>query len=60
MQNKMDELLKKHAWKCAKCDNWVSNATDRDYHDNTMHPNFEDPYVQAWWARGRPGMSPYD
>jgi alpha-glucosidase (family GH31 glycosyl hydrolase) len=56
----MENVLKEHAWMCPKCDSWISNSIDRDYHENTMHPDFSNPFVQAWWARGRPGMSPYD
>jgi hypothetical protein len=54
----MDQEANK--WHCKKCNMWICNAIDMDYHENTMHPNFKDPYVVSWWKRGRPGLSPYD
>lgn len=47
-------------WKCNKCNKMISSSIDRDYHDNTVHPNWNDPYIKSWYARGCPGMSPYD
>lgn len=47
-------------WKCLKCNKWISSSIDRDYHDNTVHPDFSNPYVASWWANGRKGLSPYD
>jgi hypothetical protein len=47
-------------WKCNKCNTWIDNCIDRDYHDNTHHPNMQNPFVASWYARGRPGLSPYD
>ncbi len=47
-------------WKCLKCNKWICSSIDRDYHDNTVHPNMQNPYVVSWLARGQPGMSPYD
>lgn len=52
--------MKNNVWKCSKCDKWICNSIDMDYHDNTVHPNFNNPYVASWYNRGRPGMSPYD
>ena len=52
--------MNKNTWKCPKCNKMIPDNIDRDYHDNTHHPNFSDPYVASWYARGCPGMSPYD
>lgn len=47
-------------WKCPKCNKMIDDCIDTDYHYNTEHPNFSDPYLSWWWSAGRPGMSPYD
>jgi hypothetical protein len=47
-------------WKCLKCNKWIGDNIDRDYHDNTAHPDFSNPYVAAWYRNGCKGMSPYD
>jgi hypothetical protein len=47
-------------WKCEKCNEWISDSIDKDYHDNKIHPNFDNPYVLSWYRRGCPGLSPYD
>jgi len=49
-----------NSWKCSKCNEWIGNNIDRDYHDNTIHPNWNNPYVASWYTRGCPGLSPYD
>lgn len=53
-------MNKNNDWKCVKCNQWISSSIDRDYHDNTEHPNFYDAYIASWILRGRPGLSPYD
>jgi hypothetical protein len=52
--------MRKNEWHCKKCNCWIGTHIDRDYHDNTVHPDFSNPYVASWWNKGRPGMSPYD
>jgi hypothetical protein len=52
--------MKSSQWRCMKCNKWIDGCIDRDYHDNIVHPNFNNPYVMSWWNSGRPGMSPYD
>jgi hypothetical protein len=54
----MDEVPMK--WKCIKCNQWIDNCIDKDYHDNKVHPDMTNSYVRSWWARGCPGLSPYD
>lgn len=47
-------------WKCLKCNMEFGNNMDEDFHNNTVHANWNDPMVVSWHRRGRPGMSPYD
>lgn len=56
----MEDANHVHCWKCNKCNMWISNAIDMCYHEDTVHPNFDNPYVRSWWARGKPGLSAYD
>lgn len=53
-------MFKTNYWYCEKCNDYIGNNIDIDYHDNTKHPNFKDPYVVSWYNRGCPGLSPYD
>ncbi len=50
----------KKDWKCIKCNQLIPSSIDKDYHDNTVHPDFTNPYVASWYRRGCPGLSPYD
>lgn len=47
-------------WKCLKCNMEIGINIDEDFHNNTVHANWNDPMVISWHRRGRPGMSPYD
>ena len=47
-------------WQCKKCNCWFGEHIDIDYHIATVHPNFNNPYINSWWSKGRPGLSPYD
>lgn len=47
-------------WFCKKCNKEISINIDMDYHDNTEHTNWNNPYVRSWILRGKPGLSPYD
>ena len=53
-------MKRRNEWWCEKCKEYISDAVDTDYHDNTIHPNFTNPFVASWYARGCPGLSPYD
>lgn len=47
-------------WLCKKCNKYISDSIDMDYHENTVHPNMDNEYVRSWILRGKPGLSPYD
>ena len=53
-------MKRRNEWWCGKCKEYISDAVDTDYHDNIVHPNFTNPFVASWYARGCPGLSPYD
>lgn len=54
------KLYYKTMWKCVKCDKYICNSIDLDYHYNTVHPNWNDKFVVSWYANGCKGISPYD
>jgi hypothetical protein len=60
VDNKQNDSLQKGEWYCKKCDQRIPSNIDMDYHENTVHPNMDNFYVRAWYARGCPGISPYD
>jgi uncharacterized protein YfeS len=47
-------------WLCKKCNKYILNCIDIDYHNNKEHPNFNDKYVESWYINGKKGLSPYD
>lgn len=47
-------------WLCTKCNKYISNCIDIDYHNNKEHPIFNDKYIKYWYLNGKPGLSPYD
>ena len=49
-----------NSWLCVKCNKYMPNSIDIDYHNNKEHPNFEDKYVKSWYINGKKGLSPYD
>ena len=56
----METEIKYIKWHCKKCNRWVDNCIDMDYHNDTIHPDFTNIYVHSWYMRGRKGMSAYD
>ena len=47
-------------WLCVKCNKYIQNCIDIDYHNNIEHPNFDDEYIKSWYINGKRGLSPYD
>jgi hypothetical protein len=47
-------------WLCKKCNRWLDNCIDMDYHYDTIHPDFTNKYVLYWYMNGKKGMSAYD
>lgn len=52
--------MEDNKWFCNKCKKWLGQHIDIDYHENTIHPNFNNMYITSWWTKGRQGQSPYD
>ena len=45
---------------CKKCNKYIENCIDLDYHENTIHADLSNIYVKKWYETGKKGMSPYD
>jgi len=58
--NSMNSMNSNLKWHCKKCNTMIDNCIDLDYHNDTIHPNFADKYILAWYNNGKKGMSAYD
>ena len=52
--------MENNNWHCKKCNNWLGNHIDMDYHENKEHPDFNNKYVLSWYKHKFKGLSPYD
>jgi len=56
----MNSGIEENKWHCKKCNKMIQNCIDIDYHNDTIHPNFDDIYIKSWYIKGKKTMSPYD
>jgi len=52
--------IEETTWYCKKCKTMIANCIDIDYHNNVIHPDYDDIYVKSWYINGKKGISPYD